>query len=105
MEFPCIDAMIAYLRNYLNGPLESILMKHVSPLYNCRTLYHLCNKIYETSHYKCIDVRQDNLGTEQTQKKSSGMSKSKKTLKSIKYKKPEDSNISCKLQTKYTKES
>lgn len=42
-EFPCIDG-IAYFRNYENETLENILMKHVSQLYNCRTLYHLYKK-------------------------------------------------------------
>ena len=42
-EFPCIDA-IAYFKNYERETLENILIKHVSPFYNCRSLYNLYKK-------------------------------------------------------------
>ena len=81
-EFPCIDG-IAYLRNCENETLEGILMKHVSPLYNCRSLYHLYKKNIRPVIISTLSSDKTTLGPKKRKKKLSGSSKSQKNPFSV----------------------
>ena len=98
-DYPCIDG-IAYFRHIENEPVQNILIKHVSQLYNCRSLFHLYKKNIKPVIISTLLGDGKTLGPNKRKNKTAGRPKVKRIRFRSKFERPEDSTITCKLCTR-----